>query len=180
MIARRMPLSRQVFCAWNWKCALLSATARSLIYLVAMARTGMRGTAAVVAVEIAYVTLTAGVYAGIQQKALEIPSRVLGNVIVALGVPGAAQLLEWITHHVTGAVATGRATLAVSVFTVLSGLFHLHVMRNGAFLTGHGRSLFDDFRRVPRLTAGFLVKPVALFSPFTSRPARAIESEAIL
>jgi hypothetical protein len=176
---RALFLKRMCSC-WNWKCALLSATARSLIYLAAMARTGLRGSIAVIAVEIAYVTLTAGIYAGMQQKALAIRSRLLGNVIVALGVPCLAQSLDWITHRITGAAATGRATLAVSLFTVLSGLFHLHVMRSGVFLTGQGRSLADDFRRVPRLVAGFVLKPAAFFTALNSRPASTVESEAAL
>src|SRR5580658_9856650 len=62
----RSSLLVQAFTCWNWKCALLSATARSLVYLAAMARTGLHGGGAVVLVEIAYVTLTAGVYAGMQ------------------------------------------------------------------------------------------------------------------
>ena len=56
---------------WNWKCAMLSATARSLVYLAAMARSGPQGRMAVVLVEMGYVTFTAGLYAGLQQKALE-------------------------------------------------------------------------------------------------------------
>jgi hypothetical protein len=70
--------------------------------------------------------------------------------------------------------------LAVCVFAALSALFHLHVMRNGAFLTGTGRSLFDDFRSMPRLIAGFVVRPVAFLGALTSRQASAIESEAAL
>jgi hypothetical protein len=70
--------------------------------------------------------------------------------------------------------------LAVSVFAAISAVFHLHVMRNGVFLTGTGRSLSDDFRRMPRLVAGFVVRPVVLLSAFTSRLARTIESEAAL
>ena len=60
---------------WNWKCALLSAAARSLVYLAAMARSGSHGRLAIVAVETAYVTLTAGIYAGMQQRALLLRSR---------------------------------------------------------------------------------------------------------
>jgi hypothetical protein len=58
---------------------------------------------------------------------------------------------DWAAHCVTGATVIGRATLAVNLFTALSAFFHLHVMRNGVFLTGTGCSLFDDFRRIPRL-----------------------------
>lgn len=156
-------LRGKAFSWWNWKCALLSATARSLVYLAAMAHTGLHGRLAVVLVEVAYVSLTAGIYAAMQQKALGLRSRVLGNLIVIFGVPGLAQTLDWIAHRVTGAAAPERAILAVSLFAALSALFHLHVMRNGVFLTGYGRSLSDDFRRMPGLVAAFVVKP-ALFS----------------
>lgn len=179
MFTQRALLTRAFSC-WNWKCALLSATARSLVYLAAMARTGLRGSLAVVLVEIVYVTLTAGIYAGMQQKALGLRARWLGNLIVVLGVPGLAQILDWAAHLVTGATVTGGATLAVSLFAAISALFHLHVMRNGVFLTGTGRSLFDDFRRMPRLVAGFVARPVVFFVALTSAPGRTIESETAL
>jgi hypothetical protein len=153
-------LLKQAFAYWNWKCALMSATARSLVYLAAMAHTGPHGVLPVVLVEVGYVTLTAGVYAGMQQNALRLRSRLLGNLIVVLGVPGLAQTLDWFTHRLTHTVATHRTILAVSFFAVLSALFHLHVMRNGGFLTGQDCSLLDDFRRVPRFIAGFVLRPV--------------------
>jgi hypothetical protein len=166
---------------WNWKCALLSATARSLVYLAAMAHSGLRGSLAVVLVEMAYVTLTSGLYAGLQQKALGLRSRILGNTAVVFGVPMLAQLLDWLTHRIAGAPVPGRATLAVCVFAVISALFHLYVMRRGAFLTGHrGRSLLEDFRRIPRLTVGFIFMPFAVMFSLTTRPARDIQSEPAL
>ncbi len=163
MSLQRCRLLTQALLCWNWKCALLSATARSLVYLAAMARTGPHGKVAVVLVEIVYVMLTAGVYAGMQQRALGFRSRWLGNLVVVLGVPGLAQILDWTVHHLAGAAVTGQATLGVSFFAALSALFHLHVMRNGVFLTGNGRSLFDDFRRVPGLVARFAARPVVFF-----------------
>lgn len=176
----RPSLLTQVFACWNWKCALLSATARSAIYLVAMTRTHHADSRAIALVEMAYVTLTAGIYAALQQRALGLRSRLLGNVIVVLGVPGLAQLLDWTTHLLSGAAAPQRATLAVCVFAALSALFHLHVMRNGVFLTGQGRSLADDFRRVPGLIAGFVAKPFTLLATSISRPTRVLESDAAL
>ncbi|HKD60889.1 MAG TPA: hypothetical protein VKB47_10530 [Terracidiphilus sp.] len=170
----------QVLSCWNWKCALLSATARSTIYLVAMTRTHHADGRAIVLVEMAYVTLTAGIYAALQQRALGLRSRLLGNLIVVFGVPGLAQALDWTTHRLSGAAAPQRATLAVCIFAALSALFHLHVMRNGVFLTGHGRSLADDFRRVPRLVAGFVARPFTLLATSISRTARALESDAAL
>ena len=61
---------------------------------------------------------------------------------------------------------------------MLSALFHLHVMRNGGFLTGQGSSLLDDFRRVPRFIAGFVLRPVDLLTTLVSRPASNVEPDA--
>ena len=158
----------------------MSAAARSLVYGVAMIRTPHAHYGAVVLVEMAYVTLTAGIYAGLQQRALRLRSRTLGNGIVAFGVPALAQSLDWMTHRITGATAPGRATLSVCLFAAISALFHLHVMRNGVFLTGHGRSLADDFRRIPRLIAGFVSKPFVLLASWVARPSGALESDAAL
>ncbi|MGD0858898.1 MAG: hypothetical protein ABR912_06235 [Terracidiphilus sp.] len=179
--ASRSPFFAQAIACWNWKCALLSATARSLVYLAAMARTGLRGGLSIVLVEMIYVTFTAGLYAGLQQRALGFRSRLLGNLTVVLGVPVPAQILDWLTHRAAGAAAPGRATLMVCIFTIVSALFHLHVMRRGVFLTGRtGRSLLNDFCRMPRLIAGFVVAPAVLLSALGARLARGAESEAAL
>ena len=179
-LAARKILAHTLSC-WNWKCALLSSIARSIVYLAALTHTGHPGSLSIVLVEIAYVTLTAGLYAGLQQKALGLRNRLLGNLIVALGVPGMAQLLDWLMHRVAGAAVPNRTILAVCVFTLVSALFHLYVMRRGAFLTNHhGRSLSEDFRRMPRLIAGFVITPLILLFAFAARLDGAAESEAAL
>jgi hypothetical protein len=166
---------------WNWKCALLSSIARSIVYLTALTHTGHRGSLSIALVEMAYVTLTAGLYAGMQQKALGLRNHLLGNLIVVAVVPGMAQLLDWLAHRVAGAAVPSRAILAVCAFTLVSALFHLHVMRRGAFLTNrYGRSLIEDFRRMPRLIAGFVLAPVVLLSAIAARLGSAAESEAAL
>jgi hypothetical protein len=171
-------LRARVFSCWNWKCALLSATARSIVYLAALARSRSHGRLSIILVEIAYVSLTAGLYAGLQQRALGLRSRQLGNFIVALGVPALAQLLDWLSHRAVGAAVPARAIWAVSIFALISALFHLYVMRRGVFLSGRGLSFGDDFRRIPRLVAGFVVAPVTMLRSFAARPANAAESEA--
>jgi hypothetical protein len=173
---KSMPSSgRASFCArafacWNWKCALISATARSAVYLAAMAHSGSRRQFSIVLVEIAYVTLTAGVYAGLQQKALEIRPRLLGSLAIVIGVPGLAQALDWLAHFAVGAAAPAKATFAVCVFTAISALFHLYIMRRGAFLTGHrGCTLSEDFRRMPGLVASFAAQPFLLLAGLPAR-----------
>ncbi len=182
----RSPFLTQALACWNWKCALLSATARSIVYLAAMARTGQTRSGlgsglSIILVEMVYVTLTAGLYAGMQQRALGFRSRFLGDLTVVFGVPGLAQILDWLTHRAAGAAVPGKVALAVCAFATVSALFHLHVMRRGAFLTGHrGRSLTDDFRRMPRLVASFVTGPVVLLATLGGRLAREAESEAAL
>jgi hypothetical protein len=174
------PLRAQVLACWNWKCALMSATARSLVYLAALARSGPHGRLSIVLVEIAYVALTAGVYAGLQQRALAIRPQFFGNVIIAFGIPLLAQFVDWLAHHLVGAPVPLRATVAVSIFACVSALFHLFVMRRGVFLSGHGRSLGDDFRRIPRLVISFIVAPASLMASLAGRSETAAESEAVL
>ncbi len=181
----RSVLSARAFACWNWKCALMSATPRSVVYLAALARpaAGMRmsRSLSIVLVEIAYVTITAGLYAGLQQKALALRCRVLGNLTVVLGVPVLSQFFDWLTHHIAGAPAPARATLAVCIYAVVSACFHLHVMRRGAFLTGgQSHSLAEDFRRLPQLVASFVARPLALVPSLAGRVSRNIESQAIL
>lgn len=154
------PLTGKAASCWNWKCALMSAVVRSCVYLAAMAHGCAHNRLAVVVVEMAYVTLTAGFYAGLQQHALGFRSRLLGDLAIVIGVPGLSMTLDWLIHRATGAAAGGRATFAVCLFALISALFHLHVMRRGVFLTGHqGRSLVEDFRRIPRLVASFVATP---------------------
>jgi hypothetical protein len=178
---KRLPLIGQFLACWNWKCALLSATARSVVYLAAMAHGNRHGRLSIILVEMAYVTLTAGLYAGMQQRSLGFRSRRLGNLTVVLGVPALAQFFDWFTHRVAGAPVPPKALVIVCIYAVVTALFHLHVMRNGAFLTGHaGRSFVDDFRRLPRLLAGFAVRPMVLLSARAARIAESAESEAAL
>jgi hypothetical protein len=177
----RIPFLAQAFACWNWKCALLSATARSIVYAVAMAHSRLHGSLAIVLVEMGYVALTAGLYAGMQQQALGFRCRLLGNLTVVFAVPLLSQALDWLTHRAAGAPTPGKATLAVCLFAIVSALFHLHVMRRGAFLTGEqGQAMIEDFRRMPRLIAGFVLEPVRFLSNLASRPARRAESEVVL
>jgi hypothetical protein len=172
-------LVARAFSCWNWKCALISAGTRSLVYLGAMARGGSHGRMAIVLVELAYVSLTSGIYAGLQQKALGLRSRLAGNLLIVIGVPGLSQCLDWLAHRFAGAPAPPQATLAVCIFAALSALFHLHLMRSGALLTGDcGRSLKDDLRRLPRLAAGFVLKPLVLSPVLAERIERALEDKA--
>lgn len=157
---RRVVMPFQWKCAWNWKCALMSATVRSLLYGVAMLRGARDARLAVMCVELIYVTLTAGIYAGLQQRALKIRRRWLGDACIVLLIPGVSQLLDWLAHKAAGAPAPTGAFTGALVFTLLSAIFHRHLMRHGTFLTGESEdSMIEDFRRIPGLLLSFLLWP---------------------
>jgi len=186
MISSRRPsILARVCASWHWKCALLSALVRSIVYLAAMVRTHSHGRLSIVAVEMAYVTLTAGIYAGMQQRALGLRSRLAGNLTAAVAVPALAQALDVLAHFAIGAAVPARATIAVCVFAAISAMFHVHIMRRGVLLTGErGYSLAEDFRRIPRLLAEFVLAPFVLvsglFSSLGARLTRPAETEAAL
>lgn len=173
-----MPCPKAVFAqalaCWNWKCALLSAAIRSAVYLAALTHARLHTAFALVAVEIGYVALTGGLWAGLQQRALGLRSRLAGNLLIVLAVPGLSQVCDWLAHRAAGPAAPPRALAAVCAFTLVSALFHLHVMRRGVFLTGTaGRSLADDFRRIPGLV-------VEMAAGIPQRLARGAASEPAL
>jgi hypothetical protein len=163
-------------CAWNWKCALMSAAVRSLVYGVAMLRGTGRERLAVIGVEMLYVTLTAGLYAGLQQRALGMRRRWLGDLCIVLLVPGLSQVLDWLIHKAVGAPAPVPALTGAAIFTLISALFHRHVMRHGTFLTGESEaSILEDFRRIPRLVVSFVIWPGVLLRSLSARIERRAE-----
>lgn len=172
MPAFKAVLAQSLAC-WNWKCALMSAAVRSLVYLAALAHDRLHTGPAIVLVEIAYVSATAGLWAGLQQRALALRPRLAGNLAIVVAVPGLAQLCDWLAHRLVGPAAPPRALATVCAFTLLSALFHLHVMRRGVFLAGPaGRSLADDFRRLPRLLLHLALALPAALAPRAARPVR--------
>ncbi len=152
----------------------MSAIVRSTVYAVAMMHGALRDGLAVISVEMVYVVFTAGLWAGLQQMALNARHRRVGDLMIVVGVPGLSQLADWLLHHMVGAPMPQRALLSVCAFTLLSALFHRHVMRHGGFLTGErSGSIVDDFRRMPRLVLSFLMWPGKLLVQLPERFGRA-------
>jgi hypothetical protein len=148
---------------WNWKSALMSVSVRATGYAIATAKHGWRAGVAAVLLEVIYVGSTAGFYAALQQRSLKTAPRWFGNLLIAVGVPMLAQTVDWAIHVLAGTPNLKVATLGVGVFTLLSALFHLHIMRQGAMLVGkEGRTLAEDMRSMPRLIAGFFLQPMRM------------------
>lgn len=146
---------------WNWKAALITAVCRAGACMAALWHSPLYAREHFGAVEAAYVLLTAGVFSAWQQQALDVKPRKLAWAIVVLAIPlgslaGDSALHLWLDHGNMRALGIGAL-----IITVVSAMFHWHIMQNGAMLVGrNSRSFTDDMKRMPHLTASFICEPI--------------------
>lgn len=146
---------------WNWKAALVTAICRAAACMAALWHSPLRSREHFGAVEAAYVLLTAGIFSAWQQQALDVKPRRLAWVITVLAIPlgslaADSALHLWLDHGNMRALGIGAV-----IVTIVSAIFHWHVMQNGALLVGEGsRSFIDDMKQMPRLAASFVTGPV--------------------
>jgi hypothetical protein len=146
---------------WNWKAALITAVFRAGACMAALWHRPLHAREHFGAVEAAYVLLTSGIFSAWQQQALDVKPRRLSWVIVVLVIPLGSLSVDsalhiWLDHGNMRALGIGAL-----IATLISAMFHWHVMQNGALLVGEkGRSLADDMRRMPRIIASFVWNPI--------------------
>ena len=146
---------------WNWKAALITAVIRAGACMAALWHSPMHAREHFGTVEAVYVLLTSGIFSAWQQQALDVKPRSLSWTLVVLVVPlgslaGDSALHLWLDDGNMRALGIGAL-----IATLLSAMFHWHLMQNGAMLVGEqGRSLVDDMKRMPRLIATFVWNPI--------------------
>jgi hypothetical protein len=146
---------------WNWKAALIAAVIRAGACMAALWHSPVHAREHFGAVEAAYVLLTSGIFSAWQQQALDVKPRRLSwaivVLVVTLGSLAADSVLHlWLDHGNMRALGIGAL-----VATLISAMFHWHVMQNGAMLVGeNGRSLAHDLKQMPRLIALFVWNPI--------------------
>ena len=161
---------------WNWKAALITAVCRAGACMAALWHSPMHAREHFGAVEAAYVLLTAGVFSAWQQQALGVKPRRLAWSIVVLAIPLGSLAADcalhlWLDHGNMRALGIGAL-----IVTVISAMFHWHVMQNGAMLVGRNSNSFvGDMKRMPRLIATFVCYPVRAL---TARPPSVEIAEA--
>ena len=130
------------------------------------------------AVEAAYVLVTSGIFSAWQQQALDVKPRRLSWAIAVLVIPlgslaADSALHLWLDHGNMRTLGIGAL-----IATLVSAMFHWHVMQNGVMLVGEkGRSLLDDMKQMPRLIALFVWNPIRWMIA-TLRSAKTSESAA--
>lgn len=152
---------------------------RSFVYLLTTMKHGWHSELHAIAAEMFYVALTAGIYAALQQGALDVRPRWLSNLLIVLAVPVLSQTVEYTVHAAAGTPNLKTATISILSFGLISAMFHLHVMRKGAMLVGSkSRPFSDDLKRMPALVASFLAAPVIAAIDVTRRQLENDEAAA--
>lgn len=162
----------QVITRWNWKAALLGAILRASFYFTVYkaSKESWVVTLTAVGVELAFRFLTSGISGALVQSFRRATPAWLATTIVTISLPIFSHSIEFLTHyaqeHYFASVFAAsennarQKAFAVSVlFSVLSAMFNLFIMRHGVLLVGAGhetKSLWDDIKTFPKLILEFI------------------------
>jgi hypothetical protein len=160
---------------WNWKAALTSVIMRGSIFFTANLSAGLDAALAVLLTEFVFRTFTSGFYGAVLQAFRRVEPAWKAALTTMILLPAANHTAEFLIHWMRGTPKLAASIAASVIFTVLSTLFNLYIMRKGALLVGeHSNSLWHDMKQMPRLLAGFIaVGPLAVYrAVLKSRPRR--------
>lgn len=163
----------QILTRWNWKAAILGAMLRASFYftIYKASKENWIVTLSAVMVELIFRFLTSGISGALVQSFRKAAPAWLATLIVSISLPIFGHTIEYITHYaqenmfptVFAASANNarQKAFAISVlFSVVSALFNLWVMRHGVLLVGAGgesKSFLSDLKRIPMLIVEFMV-----------------------
>lgn len=162
----------QIITRWNWKSAMLGAVLRASFYFTVYnaSKENWAVTLTAVAVEFAFRFFTSGVSGSLVQSFRRAQPVWLATLIVSILLPVFSHSVEFITHYAQEnyfnsvfAASENNArqkAFAVSVlFSILSALFNLFMMRHGVLLVGAGqetKTFWNDLKLIPSLIVEFL------------------------
>jgi thiamine transporter ThiT len=163
----------QVLTRWNWKAAILGAILRASFYLTIykVSKESWIVTLSAVLVEFIFRFLTSGISGALVQSFRKASPAWLATLIVSISLPFFGHTVEYITHYAQENMfpaifaasenSARQKAFAISVlFSVVSALFNLWMMRHGVLLVGAGgesKPFLSDLKRIPRLVVEFMV-----------------------
>ena len=163
----------QIVKRWNWKVALIGSSVRAFIYLVTYKATNSWVvTLAAVFVELGFRFFTSGFFGALTQSFRRANPAWLASLTVTIVFPLVSHIVEYFTHFaqekwfsdvlpVSGNEVSRLQSFAISVlFSVLSALFNMYMMRHGVLLVGAGeetKSFKDDLKSIPQLVVDFTI-----------------------
>lgn len=162
----------QIILRWNWKAALIGALLRASFYFTVYkaSKENWIVTLTAVLVELGFRFFTSGISGSLVQSFRRATPVWLATLIVTITLPLFSHTIEYITHYAQEkyfntvfAASENNArqkAFAISVlFSLLSALFNLFVMRHGVLLVGAGhetKSLWSDLKKIPLLIVEFV------------------------
>lgn len=146
---------------WNWKAALITAVCRAAACMAALWHSPLHAREHFGVVEAVYVLLTAGIFSAWQQQALDVKPRRLAWAIVVLAIPLGSLAADCALHVWLDQGNMRALGIGALIATLISAMFHWHVMQNGAMLVGKDTNSFlGDMKQMPRLIATFVWNPI--------------------
>ena len=172
----------QIITRWNWKTALIGALVRASFYFTVYqaSRETWIVTLTAVGVELAFRFVTTGLAGAVVQSFRRATPEWVATAIISVSLPTITHLIEFFTHYVqetyysdvfpAAANDSRQKTFAVSVlFSVISAMFNLYIMRHGVLLVGAGeatQSLWKDVTKMPVLVKDFTIYLPAMLLRF--------------
>ena len=163
----------QISTRWNWKTALVGALVRSSFYFTVYlaSRESWLVTITAVLVELSFRFFTTGAAGAVVQSFRRATPQWLATAIISISLPTITHIIEFFTHYVQEHYFSGifpasqndarQKTFAVSVlFSVISAMFNLYMMRHGVLLVGAGeesKPILQDFKKMPVLVKDFTI-----------------------
>lgn len=149
-----------VFRRWNWKASLLSSLMRAALFFFTNLSAGWRAATGAMLIQFVFRAVVSGYYAALTQAFRKAEPAWAAALVATFALPALAHLAEGVLHWVVGTPQLQRSIIASVIFTMVSSLFNWYAMRQGALVVGDGGdSLAKDFRRMPRIVAGFVAAP---------------------
>jgi len=162
----------QIITRWNWKSALLGALLRASFYfgVYKASRQNWLVTMSAVLVEFSFRFVTSGISGALVQSFRRATPAWLATLIITISLPIFSHSVEYISHYAqeryfssVSPASTDNArqiAFAVSIlFSVMSAMFNLFIMKHGVLLVGAGsetKSLWSDLKRIPLLVVIFI------------------------
>ncbi len=162
----------QILNRWNWKSAMMGAILRAFFYLAVYkaSRENWIVTLTAMTVEFSFRFFTSGVSGALVQSFRRARPVWLATLVVTISLPIFSHTVEFFTHYMQEAYFSDvfaaaennarQKAFAVSVlFSVLSAMFNIFIMRNGVLLVGAGNdtnSFVNDLKQIPLLLLVFI------------------------
>jgi hypothetical protein len=151
------------FTHWNWKVAVTTAFLRGIACMLALRHADIHARQHFGAVEAIYVLFTAGFFSALQQQSLTVKPRKLAWLVAVVVVPLTSLGADSLLHLWLNRINAHMLGIGALIFTLVSAMFHWHIMQNGALLVGqNSTSLMTDLKRLPRLFLSFLATPLSV------------------